>query len=154
MPTMPESVLTHRIRFVVDGDPVTQGSMVSVQRGAKGAVRHQNAPRLYYWRDHVALAAQRKMKEEGYTIWDGPVGIRISFGIRPPKNDSHGYPRTFDLDKLVRAVLDALTGIVYWNDNRVVIIEAEKVFHTVTTVEVWRCERQSAKGTSAQATIW
>jgi crossover junction endodeoxyribonuclease RusA len=148
-------MLEARVRFVVDSEPRAQGSMVSVQKGARGAVRHQSAPRLYYWRDKVKERAATKMLEEGQLeAWTGPVGIRISFGIKAPQDAKHGYPKAPDLDKLVRAVLDALTGVCYKDDSQVVTIQSEKVFHTATIIEVWRIERQSPKSTSAQTTIW
>jgi Holliday junction resolvase RusA-like endonuclease len=87
-------------------------------------------------------------------IWSGPIGIRISFGIKAPQDARHGYPKRPDLDKLVRGVMDALTGVCYLDDSQVVTIQAEKVFHTATIIEVWRIDKQSPKSTDAQETIW
>jgi Holliday junction resolvase RusA-like endonuclease len=80
--------------------------------------------------------------------------MRITFGIKAPLDARHGYPKRPDLDKLVRAVLDALTGVCYLDDSQVTRIEAEKNFDPVTVIEVYRIERQSPKSTQAQATIW
>ena len=90
----------------------------------------------------------------GAQIWEGPIGVKISFGIAAPINQKHGYPKRPDLDKLVRGVLDALTGVCYRDDSQVVTLTAQKVWEPVTIIEVWRIERQSTQSTSAQATIW
>jgi Holliday junction resolvase RusA-like endonuclease len=86
--------------------------------------------------------------------WEGPIGIRISFGIKAPLNTKHGYPKSPDLDKLIRGVLDALTGVCYVDDSQVTFIEAQKIWQPVTVIEVWRIEKQSPKGTNEQATFW
>lgn len=145
-------MLEARIKFVVDAEPRSQGSMTAVYNRKLGVarVRHNNAPALSLWRSLIRERAQMAKAE----VWDGPIGIRISFGIKPPVDHRHGYPKRPDLDKLVRGVLDALTGTCYGDDSQVVVIQAEKVFHTATIIEVWRIERQSPKSTDAQATIW
>ena len=147
-------MLEARIRFVVDAEPRSQGSMTAVYNRKLGVarVRHANAPALTLWRSLIRERAH--MAKGDSVLWDGPIGIRISFGIKPPQNHKHGYPKVPDLDKLIRGVLDALTDVCYKDDSQVVTIEAEKVFHTATVIEVWRIERKSPKGTDAQATIW
>jgi Holliday junction resolvase RusA-like endonuclease len=145
-------MLEARIRFVVASEPRSQGSMTAVYNRKLGCsrVRHANAPALMSWRTQVREAAMRADAE----VWDGPIGMRISFGIKPPVDHRHGYPKRPDLDKLVRSVLDALTGVCYGDDSQVCTLQSEKVFHTATIIEVWRIERQSPKATDAQATIW
>ena len=141
-----------RIRFVVDGEPRSQGSMTAVYNRKLGVsrVRHSNAPALSLWR---GLCREAAMKS-GAEIWEGPVGMTISFGISAPINQKHGYPKRPDLDKLVRGVLDALTGVCYRDDSQVVTLQAQKVWEPVTIIEVWRIERQSTKSTSAQGVLW
>lgn len=145
-------MLEARIKFVIDAPPRSQGSMTAVYNRKLGVsrVRHANAPALSLWRSLIRERAQMAKAEK----WTGPVGIRISFGIKAPQNAKHGYPKRPDLDKLIRGVLDALTGTCYDDDSQVTIIHAEKVFHTATLIEVWRIEKQSPKGTDAQETFW
>lgn len=139
-----------RVRFVVDAEPRSQGSMTAVYNRKLGVarVRHNAAPALSLWRSQCREAARMAKAE----IWEGPIGIRISFGIRAPQDKRHGYPKRPDLDKLVRAVLDALTGTCYIDDSQVVLIEAQKVWDRATIIEVWRIERQSTP--QGQSTIW
>ena len=144
--------LSARLRFIVDAEPRSQGSMTAVYNRRLGVarVRHSNAPALSLWRQLVRDGARRVNAEE----WEGPIGIRISFGIKAPLNTKHGYPKSPDLDKLIRGVLDALTGVCYRDDSQVCKIDAQKIWQPVTVIEVWRVERQSAKGTDEQATFW
>ena len=141
-----------RIKFVVDAEPRSQGSMTAVYNRKLGVarVRHANAPALSLWRSLIRERADLA----GAVEWDGPIGMRISFGIRAPLNTKHGYPKSPDLDKLIRAVLDALTGKCYRDDSQVTKIEAEKTWDAATIIEVWRVERKSPKDTLAQTTIW
>ncbi len=69
-----------------------------------------------------------------------PVGLRITFFLPRPKGD-YGTGRNAgqvkasaplhpakkpDVDKLVRAILDSLTGIVYHDDAQVIQVAAAK----------------------------
>lgn len=143
-------MLEARVRFIVDAEPRPQGSMTAVYNRRLGIarVRHNAAPALSLWRQQCRDAARL----EGAEIWKGPIGIRIDFGVRPPIDRRHGYPKRPDLDKLVRAVLDALTGVCYDDDSQVTRIRASKTWRVGTVIEVWKIERgQTPQG---QATLW
>jgi len=137
------------LRLIVQGKPASQGSMTAVYNERLGIsrVRHANAPALSAWRS----AIRKEAKLQGAVKWTGPVGMRISFGIKPPIDTRHGYPKTPDLDKLVRGVLDALTGVCYVDDSQVTTIECEKVWRPFSTIEIWHNAKQT---TSAQTSIW
>ena len=62
----------------------------------------------------------------------GPVGIELIFSIARPKTVKRRRPHVRpDLDKYIRAALDALTGIAYGDDEQVCKIVAEKVYSPV-----------------------
>jgi len=146
-------MLEARIKFVVDAEPRSQGSMTAVyNRKLKvSRVRHANAPALMSWRNLIREAA----RNAGAVEWENcPIGMHIEFGIRAPLDTRHGYPKAPDLDKLVRGVLDALTGICYHDDGQITHLDAKKAWDSATIIEVWRIERQSLKSTAAQATFW
>ncbi len=145
-------MLEARIKFVVDAEPRSQGSMTAVYNRKLGVarVRHVAAPALSLWRQQCRDAARAAGAEK----WTGPIGINLSFGLPSPLDTRHGYPKRPDLDKLIRGVLDALTGVCYLDDSQVIIITAVKRWEPVTVIEVWRVERQSVRSTLAQATIW
>ena len=125
------------IRFFVPGTPVPQGSMRHV---GHGRVVHSNAAALLPWRDSVRAAAAAAMG--GRELWIGPVSMLLRFEFPRPK--SHlgtgrnagalraGAPwfhmQTPDIDKLQRAVLDALTGVVWRDDSQVFRVTATKAW--------------------------
>jgi hypothetical protein len=48
----------------------------------------------------------------------------------------NAIPQSKDLDKLVRAVFDALTGVAFLDDKQVADIHAVRVFAPFTAIEV------------------
>jgi crossover junction endodeoxyribonuclease RusA len=99
----------------VAGRPITQGSMRSL---GKGRMTHDN-PRLRAWRKAIGWTVRASL---GAAVLDpaARVTVRCHFLCRPQR------PRAPDLDKLVRAVLDALTHIAYVDDSQVVTIDARR----------------------------
>jgi Holliday junction resolvase RusA-like endonuclease len=109
------------ISFDVEGHPVTQGSMKIIN----GRVLHSRGEALILWRTMVALAARRA----GAFPVPNPVEMTIEFRLARPKTVKRNLPYVApDLDKLIRAVLDALTGIAYVDDGQVVSITSSKVY--------------------------
>lgn len=114
--------------FEVHGLPVTQGSkrLVTTKRG-RTLLIEDRAATLRPWRESVASCAQQAVmvaRQAGYDPpFDGPIFLGIEFRLpRPasrPKRDQ--FPdRKPDLDKLRRAVGDALKGTAYVDDSRIV----------------------------------
>lgn len=114
------------IRFQVHGLPVPQGSTRSWVVNGKPVIT-SSAKGLSTWRRLVADVAQRYAPDEP---WDGPVGIELHFGLPKPKSApkrKRVWPdKRPDLDKLTRAVLDALTYVVFSDDSQVIEIHATK----------------------------
>lgn len=134
--------------FTVVGTPVPQGSMQAFVRGGKPHVVAGNAGPLEKWRGDIRSAFAEANGPVATAldqfVQDGPVSMRLTFRLARPK--SHYLPATKsrprpelkadaptwggkgDLDKLVRAVLDALTGISYEDDKQVVVLGATKEY--------------------------
>jgi Holliday junction resolvase RusA-like endonuclease len=109
------------ISFSCDGIPVPQGSMKVIN----GHVLHSQGSALAVWRSTVALSA----RFAGAKPLDGAIGIEIVFRVRRPKTVKREFPTVApDLDKYIRGVLDALTGIAYQDDSQVIDIKAQKVY--------------------------
>lgn len=114
------------IMFQVHGLPAPQGSTRAFVVKGKPIIT-STAKGLSAWRRLVADVAQDFAPEQP---WQGPVGIDLHFGLPKPKS----APKTRrvwpdkrpDLDKLTRAVLDALTYVVFADDSQVVEIRATK----------------------------
>ena len=107
--------------FSCEGNPVPQGSMKVIN----GHILHSQGSALAVWRSTIALSA----RFAGAKPLDGPIGIDVTFRVRRPKTVKRDYPSVApDLDKYIRACLDALTGICYIDDSQVIQITASKEY--------------------------
>lgn len=72
------------------------------------------------------------MKDSGAAMFERKTGVRITVEFhlaRPKSAKKRAYPTVKpDADKLVRGVLDGLTGVCFEDDAQVVRIEATKVY--------------------------
>lgn len=116
------------IRLVVHGKPVTQGSKRAfVAPNGRPVMVENGGARLKTWRGAIADAAGDQLPAGG--LITDPVRIVIGFGIVRPKKPVHRLPtgrNHGDVDKLSRAVLDALTGTLLGDDGQVVDLWAAK----------------------------
>jgi crossover junction endodeoxyribonuclease RusA len=113
----------------VPGLPKPQGSMKAFKMGDRVRMVHNNHGDLATWRAAVTGAAAEAWGSQ--PLLDEAVGLRLTFRLPRPASapKKRIYPdRLPDLDKLVRAVLDSLTGVVITDDARVVSIEATKAY--------------------------
>lgn len=115
--------MIERLDVSVRGRPAPQGSK---HRGAHGQMR-EASPYLPAWRAAVKRAVYGQYKALGVEAAElpllrGPVAFGATFYLPPGRRpDAIGGP---DLDKLLRAVWDALTAARVWEDDgRVVEID-------------------------------
>lgn len=84
------------------------------------------------WRNLVSDNARIAMTREKFTQFDKgvPVSVRITFLMPRPKTVKRHMPIVPpDIDKLCRAVLDALTDVGVWvDDSQVVDLGATKIY--------------------------
>lgn len=117
------------IEFRVDGQPVPQGSMKVIN----GHVIHTRGSALASWRSSIALAARKA----GAFPSREPITITMTFIFSRPRTVKRLEPTVPpDLDKLVRAVLDALTAIAYVDDSQVVELYAKKMYGLTPGVKI------------------
>lgn len=119
--------------FFVPGEPITEGSTRAFASGQRVVVTHDRGHELAAWRTRVKRAAQDAAREAGWEPrYDGPVVVDAVFMLRRPKSAKkrlmpHVKP---DLDKLIRAVGDALAPYkqpgVLKDDSRIVTWHASK----------------------------
>ena len=129
------------ISFFVAGVPVPKGSAKAFMRpGSKfPTVMQDNREKQKPWASSIGYAAQREIAE---AIQAGPVAVQILFHMPRPKSH-YGTGKNAgnvkksapiyhtakpDLDKLVRCVKDALTGIVWKDDAQVATVQAWKMY--------------------------
>lgn len=96
------------LMLVVTGDPVQQGSLRAV---APGVIRREDGPRLVAWRNRLTMEARRVCGPD-WVAANAAVQVDMTFTVPRPSSaptrrpvPADGYR---DLDKLVRAVGDAL----------------------------------------------
>lgn len=115
--------------FFTAGAPVPQGSKNAYVRGGRAVLVDAN-PRLKAWRAAVRSAAEAAIAEVGWETLDEPCRVYLGFTVPRPKRPRWGLPAVKpDLDKLTRAVFDALTDAGAWrDDSRVVSMEVTKKY--------------------------
>ena len=117
--------------FFVPGKPVQQGSM----RIYNNRSVHTSANELKAWREMVGWKAKEARVEK--VPEHEPVIIYLTFVFVRPKSVKREFPTVFpDLDKLLRSILDGLTGIAYHDDAQVVEIHTKKRYGETPGVEV------------------
>lgn len=124
------------ITFRVFGDPQPKGSTRAFVRKVRGHVRAITTsanPSLAKWESLVrfeAQAALRAMQQPASPFFDAPVQIDLIFSlVRPPSASERKRPLPVvkpDLDKLTRACLDPLSGVLFRDDAQVVSIRTHK----------------------------
>lgn len=80
---------------------------------------------------------------------DGPVSVQINAIYRPPSSWSKKRQRAAiearapkitkpDVDNIAKLVLDALNGVAFVDDNRIVALQVSKVYgpEDMTTIEI------------------
>jgi len=126
------------ISFTVYGTPIPQGSMKAFRHKTTGAViTTSDNTKTKPWKQQVSLMA---INAVGTVQIKGPVQLDLKFFLKRPKSVSKSrvYPTVKpDLDKCTRAILDALSGIVYRDDAQVVRFgEVSKEYGEPERVEI------------------
>ena len=116
------------LTFDVVGRPAPQGSKKSI--GNNRFI--ETSKFLPAWRKDVRLAAEQAVTVNGWAIASGPVELEVMFYLDRPSSVStvkRPYPIVApDTDKLLRAVGDSLSGVVYQDDAQVIRVLAWKVY--------------------------
>jgi Holliday junction resolvase RusA-like endonuclease len=119
----PYPVSLSTLCFRVAGHPVTQGSKRGFAVGGHVRLVESGGDKHKLWRHAVNDEARRKWVEAPLT---GAVALLLVFDIQPPKTLTKARraagpigAHSGDVDKLARAVLDSLTGVVYLDDSQV-----------------------------------
>ena len=115
------------LTFTVYGKTATKGSTRSFVTKGRIVTLADNR-NLGAWTQAAKWAA----KTAGAVLVPKPRGLVVSVTfqfVRPPSALKRLYPTVKpDIDKLIRAVLDALTGIAYEDDAQVLSLTALKTY--------------------------
>lgn len=138
--------MTTIIECWVPGTPSTQGSKRYFRSKSGKTIGVEDNKRLPGWRSDVRNALDKALQEykgdheELAGLYDSPVYLTVTFYFERPKSHfgtgrnreilKPGTPKLpvtkSDLDKLLRAVLDAATKYVFRDDKQVVTIVSDK----------------------------
>lgn len=139
---MTTTQLAGRIAIRVHGLPIPQGSKVANHFGH--GVRDANATKLTPWRQHVTTTAIDAVRYHDHLPLTGPLKVWVRFTFTRPashyrtgrnahllKDSAPAFPghSCGDVDKLQRAIFDALTDAGVWGDDtQVVDVRARKMW--------------------------
>lgn len=119
--------------FTVLGTAEPEGSTRAfyIKKLDRTVTTHNNQKGLGAWRNRVATEAQRALESIPW-VADGTsaYGLEVAFLFPRPESVKRWKRKHYtvkpDADKLVRAVSDALTGIMWHDDAQVVRLTVEK----------------------------
>lgn len=116
------------IKFTVFGKPAQMGSKKAFVRGGRAIITDDNSEKRKNWANAVSTVAANAMGSTPMAT--GAVKVKANFYFKRP-NSHFGsgknaeklkdaapelHTQTPDLDKLIRCLGDAMTGIVYRDD--------------------------------------
>lgn len=124
------------VSFAVPGRPIPQGSLSSFRHRTTGQIVTPQKARVREYRDRIAWAAEAT----GMACTDEPVRVRAVFGFQRPKSHrlasgkltkraTSAHTSRPDLDKVARSLLDAITGVLVYDDAQVVALDVRKQWH-------------------------
>jgi crossover junction endodeoxyribonuclease RusA len=128
------------IKFIVFGRPQPQGSARAfIPKGWKRPVITSANKNLRSWRQEVAIAAALAMDGNGIIRRPEACRLEVTFYFDRPQSLKRGISRKStkpDIEKLCRALADALTGICYEDDAQIDELSAVKSYGLPERTEV------------------
>lgn len=122
------------IEYQIEGTPRPQGSKRHVGNG----IMVESSKHVKNWRAFAKLKASIAM--HGHERIDKPNAVRlvVAFGFDRPQKHSTSkglranaplyHTSAPDTDKLLRALLDSMTGVVFEDDSQVAVIDVRKYY--------------------------
>lgn len=132
----------NEVSFTVYGKPAQMGSKKAFVRGGRAIITDDNSQKRKQWANAVASVAAEAMARGD--LITGPVWLRAVFCFARPKSHfgsgknsdvlkesaPQKHAQTPDLDKLLRCLCDALTGVVFRDDSQVCHVVCSRVWTT------------------------
>ena len=121
------------VSFSVRGTPTPKGSLTRMPGGAMiPAGTTESRKRMDQWKNDIRREATDAMGDRPAIV--GPVRLFVEFAFLPPKSIRKAeqgwkmHTTKPDVDKLFRALSDALTGIVWRDDSQVCMSAINKTY--------------------------
>jgi Holliday junction resolvase RusA-like endonuclease len=107
------------LEFDVIGLPSPQGSKRAFVRNGRANLVEVAGAALKDWRTSVTARAVEAARDVDWVILEGPVAVEVLFRLPRPKSRPHDVWHAVrpDVDKLARAVLDAVSSARLWVDD-------------------------------------
>lgn len=126
------------ISFTVFGKAMPKGSKTAIVRGKRAVLldarRGPARAAFASWKDAVssqAYAASLANVGELRDIFVAPLEVTLEFFLPKPKSlpkKTTQHVKKPDIDKLVRAALDPMSGILFQDDSQIVSLHASKQY--------------------------
>ena len=131
---MATDISSQALCFSVHGIPIPQGSTRAfIPKGWSRPIITAANAKTKPWRQEIAGVVVSEMEKTGFARMTKDVPVKVCAGFSFPR--PHGLPKRVnskttkpDLDKLVRSLLDAMTGLVFEDDSQVVQLHVRKTF--------------------------
>lgn len=134
--------MSEEISFTVFGTPQPQGSTRAFVRGNRAYITSANT-KMKPYRHTITQVASETLNQLGRTIpaypRPLPVKAHITWVLAKPKSTPKKITQPTkkpDVDKLFRAVLDSLTGVIYEDDSQVVGGRVHKEYGSPERTEI------------------
>ena len=109
--------------FFFPVDPQPKGRPRFARRGRLIVTRTPGPTRAY--EREIATLARNQMGSQ--PLMTDPLIVQLLFFLKKPPSAKRSYPTTKpDLDNLIKAVLDAMNGIIWKDDTQVVDLHVHK----------------------------
>lgn len=134
-----------KLKFEVPGSPIGQGrpkfSTINGHAKAYDPEKSRN------YKAYVKLLATQAMREQGFTMIEGPCCLDILAFFEVPKSKSKKFKERAlmglerptkkpDLSNIVKGIEDALNGLAYKDDSSIVCLSVAKCYSEIPRVEV------------------
>lgn len=132
------------LTFTVIGEPKPKGSFRAYtykrkpeKGGGIGARATNDNPATTSWQNRIAFEATTAQRQQRGVemVLGGGIEIFVTFFMPRPKSLAKSYDGPHlvkpDLDKLKRALLDGLKGVLYADDSQVVHVDGWKRYAAV-----------------------
>jgi len=121
------------LSFVIPGEPVAKGrARARARKSASGRDYSQiyTPPESAAFEDRVSMFA----RDAGAEVLDGPVSLTARFWFEWPRSKwrktrarEEAWKDTGkDVDNLVKAIMDGLNGVAYYDDRQVAVLIVQK----------------------------
>jgi Holliday junction resolvase RusA-like endonuclease len=134
------------LRVVIPGEPIAQGRPRFARRGPY--VVAYDPPRSRSWKQCAQAHMAAAMTQVGASLFSGPVKVTITARFSCPRSEwrkreplaERPHVKRPDLENVIKAILDAGTGVVWHDDSQVSALDAQKLVAAqgaAPSVEMW-----------------